>query len=368
MKRLTAKKRAQSRKQKKRSWLKFFALVIPLLAIVGALLYAAFGRQTFFWAGSASPSPTNTPLSLEHDPLNSEEFDALKKQLLEEVNKNNPRVALGTLTILMDKYPGVLRSCHAFTHQIGHEAYNKYHDISQALKFQDEVCGSGYLHGVIEQYFKATPDIKQKMRTLCTSYGLSSQAQVCYHAMGHGLMFYSENDLPNSVSACNMFTGKPKVRCLEGVYMENFNTDQKLHPSAYLRAGDPFYPCQNQPGANKAICYFYAPVFYLSLHGDDYAGALKWCLNAPQGYQSSCTNGLATRIMKQHINDPKLVEQICLGAGKEQLKSCIDGMVSYYIVNFASFDQAAQMCKTLTPPNQATCLASVRVRNAQFAQ
>jgi len=148
--------------------------------------------------------------------------------------------------------------------------------------------------------------------------------------------------------------------------MENFNTDQKLHPSRYLNPDNPFYPCASQPTFYKAICYFYAPIYFLSLRNDDYVGAMRWCQSAPKGYPSACTDGLATRIMKQNINNPKLVEQVCVSGVKKQVNPCIDGMVSYYVVNFNSASSARNMCQKLAPEHRGQCLRSVNARLSLF--
>ena len=48
-------------------------------------------------------------------------------------------------------------SCHDLVHEVGREAYKKYGDFSEAMKYQDEVCNSGYLHGYIESRFRRAP-------------------------------------------------------------------------------------------------------------------------------------------------------------------------------------------------------------------
>jgi hypothetical protein len=73
--------------------------------------------------------------------------------------------------------------------------------------------------------------------------------------------------------------------CANGVFMENFNTEQKAHVSKYLKESDPFYPCAKQAERHKADCYLYAPTYYLDLGGDDYAAALEWCEGAEAGYE-----------------------------------------------------------------------------------
>lgn len=344
------------------------AILIPLALLLLGLWYL-FSHPTLF--PRALPQGATLLSNSLHGPkkLSDGEYEILRDQLFDIVNGQNPKVALEKLSESMDTSPSVLRSCHAFVHEIGHEAYRKYKDVGNALRYSDELCGSGYLHGIIEEYFNNTVDPFSRMKTLCDSSDFTRQYDVCHHAVGHGLMYFTGNNLPLSIEKCDAYNiPRERTRCAEGVYMENFNTDQKLHPSRYLNPDDPFYPCASQPAYYKAICYFYAPIYFLSLHNDDYVGAMRWCQSAPKGYPSACTDGLATRIMKQNINNPKLVEQVCVSGVKKQVNPCIDGMVSYYVVNFNSASSARNMCQKLSPEHRGQCLRSVNARRSLFVE
>lgn len=38
------------------------------------------------------------------------------------------------------------------------------------MKYQDEVCNSGYLHGIIEARFSRSDDVFADMKTMCDPY------------------------------------------------------------------------------------------------------------------------------------------------------------------------------------------------------
>lgn len=367
-KRRVTKKPARKKRSTPFSKRRFFIMSAFSLLVLMTFSGLAYGFYILNLFDSFTPLPTlPTPsVTSNGDPLTSVEYQQVRAELYVLVDEQNPKIALKKLELLGNENPSVLRSCHAFVHDIGHRAFNKYGDVGKAFAYQDDICGSGYLHGIIESYFKYTPNVLTGMKTLCAQYGFNTVAQRCYHGVGHGLMFYSENDLPLSVEQCNIFTGKARVRCLEGVYMEHFNTDQKLHPSSYLRPEDPFYPCAQQPAHNQAVCYFYAPAYYLSLHQDNYAAAMSWCAHAPGTFVNACTNGLATRIMKQRIANPQFVERICESGTSLQVAPCIDGMVSYYVVHFDSWQKAQEMCATLKPQHKKICQTSVAKRRVLF--
>ncbi len=256
--------------------------------------------------------------------------------------------------------------CHALVHEIGHVAYKKYQKLNEALQYQDSICNSGYMHGVIEEYFVNVTDVFATLKTMCV--GLDTGR--CYHAVGHGLMYYTGNNLPKSLDYCSSLKGGDAVSfCGQGVFMENFNTDLKLHPSEYLDAKDPFYPCPSQKEKFKLGCYYYAPTFYLAQHKDDYTAGLAWCHTAEENYRGACARGLSSRATKAHIKnlkDLKFVEELCMKGSALLRSDCIDGMVGFYINHFDSVAKGKELCATLLKENQNACIIGVDRRLKMF--
>ncbi len=276
------------------------------------------------------------------------------------VDQQNPRAALKELASRMKADPVVFKNCHAIAHEIGHEAYKKYNDFVAALKQQDSICADGYLHGVLEQRLFDAPNEKnvlEDMKTLCAGAGFA--ASRCYHGIGHGLMFYFENDLPKALGACATFAGSMRGRCDEGVFMQNFlsDPDQPLtvHPSKYLDPSNPFFPCTTEPRGLKAYCYFYAPIFFLGQHDNNYVAALKWCETAEKAGVIACVRGVGSLAMKYSIEDPKYAESICDQARPDLISYCIDGLVSYHLTFSFSVNKTEAMCDQLENKNQVAC-------------
>ncbi|GAC1510776.1 MAG: hypothetical protein NVS2B16_11270 [Chloroflexota bacterium] len=299
--------------------------------------------------------------------LSDSRFRSIRSHLFALVNRDSPRLALVWLAATMQRDPEVLRSCHALVHEIGHAAYWKYGDFARALIYQDDLCGSGYMHGVVEARLAGVSDVYAELQRICAAYALSRLAGKCYHGVGHGLMNYTHNDVPRSLQLCDNYDLPiVRIRCSEGVFMENFNTDQKAHPSRYLRASDPMYPCPVQTTFYKGTCYYYAPIYYLSLHYEDYAGALRWCTHAEPHFIVTCVTGVGSRIEKQNIANPRFVERMCATAGSSGTGACIDGMVSYYLVNFDSVSKGFSLCRSLQPAHQRACYWAVESRRTLF--
>jgi plastocyanin len=300
--------------------------------------------------------------------LSHERYEEIKDNYLALVRDEDPGVALGQLRDEIETNDALARSCHDLVHEIGHEAYNKYGDFSEAMKYQDEICNSGYLHGIIESRFSESDDPFAIMQTMCDEYPQSSfLSWQCYHGIGHGLMYYTANDLPRSLEMCDAFgSSLAQIDCSNGVFMENFAADQKLHLSEFLKESDPFYPCAEQADRHKTACYLYAPTYFLSLHKGDYAGALEWCGGAEDSFKEACARGVGSQTMKENIKDPEFAESVCTRGSPEQGEPCVEGMVSLYINHYGSLEPARELCGRLKASNQQTCYDSVESNSVLF--
>ena len=344
-----------------------------LFSLVGAVLLDVYDAAVSAFArGEGSPSNDEagkrSALDEGSGELPEERYREMEEELATLVREENPRAALEKLRAEIRTDDALSRSCHALVHDIGHAAYEKYGDFGEAMKYQDEVCNSGYLHGIIESRFEESDDVFADMKTMCDPYPQGSyMSWQCYHGIGHGVMFYTANDLPRSLEMCDGFgSAFGRSNCANGVFMENFNADQKLHLSDYLKESDPFYPCAEQAERHKAICYLYAPTYLLSLNEGDYAAALEWCKGAQSGFEPSCAYGVGTQAMKENLNDPGLVESVCIEGEPEQTAPCIEGMAGLYINHHGSLEPARDLCARLEKSNRPACYDSVEAHSGLF--
>ena len=334
-----------------------------LLSSVSSLFSNLYGSVLSAFAGEEEPAPdeaeTNGP---------QERVKKARGDLLALVRDEDPRAALVRLREEIEKDDALLRSCHPLVHDVGRAAYEKYGDFGEAMKYQDEVCNSGYLHGIIETRLSESDDVFADMKTMCDPYQQGSfLGWQCYHGLGHGAMFYTANDLPRSLGMCDAF-GNPSKRssCANGVFMENFSADQKLHLSAYLKEEDPLYPCAQQADRHKGDCYLYALTYFLSLNDSDYVGALEWCENAEADFGPTCARGVGMQTMKENMSDPKFVESTCMKGSPGQIEPCIEGMVGLYINHEASLEPARALCGRLEASNRRVCSGEIESKSDLF--
>ncbi|MGH7249810.1 MAG: hypothetical protein ACREGC_02450, partial [Minisyncoccia bacterium] len=203
--------------------------------------------------------------------------------------------------------------------------------------------------------------------------GTGALAGRCYHGVGHGLMFYFNNDLPTALTTCDTYKendpSSPRNHCYEGVFMQNFLSDPDaplVLPSKYLDPKNPFYPCGTESAKFKPYCYFYAPILFLNLHNDDYSAALSWCNSAERDGILACVRGVGSLTMKYNIKDPVYVESICMQATPAEIPSCIDGMVSYYLTFSFSSESTKNMCLQLQTQDQPDCMKAIKRRVNDF--
>lgn len=300
--------------------------------------------------------------------LTQDEYLKIRDRYLNILNTKDPRVALENLREEIKTNDKLSRSCHEIVHSLGHAAYEKYSGFAEALKFQNELCNSGYLHGIIESHFSLSNNIFNTLSTICKDYKDNTfVGWECYHGVGHGLMFYTENDLNKSISLCESYNNSSKTSsCINGVFMENFNTNQKIHPSKFLDSANPFYPCFEQKANHKTDCYTYAPTYFLSLNKNDYLNALSWCKTSEKGFEETCSFGVGSQMIKENINNPKLVESFCMKADKNLISPCIAGMINLYINHYGSINEAESLCEKLEEKNKTTCKKTIDSMRSLF--
>lgn len=341
----------------------FYIFLITLFCICVCIVLGmnAQSIKTAFTSTLPQKSPTPNQATSR---LTTLEIEELRKSLITLVYSHDPQTALQTLQakLLNDS---IANQCHSLTHSIGHAAYDKYKDVSKALIYTNEMCGSGYIHGVIEERFATLTDLNTEVQKIC----VPDNHGICFHGIGHGFMYFTNNDLTLSLSFCdNLSSDYQRNNCYDGVFMENFEGDQINHPTRYLNPDNPTFPCNQMKNKYKESCYFYDVRYYLLLHSRAYVSAFSWCHTLEQEYILTCFKGVGSALMKQNLNEPEFTDALCSKTQTEREKAvCIDGMVSYYLTNYFSVKKGISMCTGLSL-NKEDCLAAVNIRKSLFPE
>lgn len=243
--------------------------------------------------------------------------------------------------------------CHILVHDIGHFAFESYGSFSQAMQHSDELCNSGYIHGLLERGFQEGDQFMAEAPSVCATVPKGLKTWECYHGIGHGFMYETSNDLPKSIELCEKLDAEGSGPCVNGVFMENFNSEDSLHPSAYRSSEHPLRVCQDMSDQYKGDCYVYAPAYYLAEHPDDIEGALLMCAESEISYRSTCWLGIGAEIMKQHVPDIRSVEQLCARTGSNERPYCFLGATVYYSLHTGI--EGAAACDMYSPKIRTWC-------------
>lgn len=351
---------------KPRSILFFLALGVIAVGGMRHILHRPAPAQIASVNAEPSITPTPTP-TLTPTPTPVTDVKVFEENLTTILHEQDPRVAIATLQTSMEQNVNVLNACHEILHNLGQESYRKYADIGKALSFQDPLCTSGYIHGVMEAYFLSETNVLQKITHICSQYPDDRFTRwQCVHGIGHGLMYYTSNNLVKSAQSCDTFASSfDKGACYNGIFMENYNADTVLHPSKFLKPEDPFYPCRLLYRFHHD-CYMNAPVYFLRENPHHYAEAITWCQQAGDVGESSCYYGVAAQTIRRNGDHPEKAFEVCAMVGDQYKERCIEGAVTMYMSHFASAQAGSELCALAPEHDRAMCTTLVQKNTGIF--
>lgn len=292
-------------------------------------------------------------------------FQTTRGELMGVQAAQGSGAALALLEQRIYEVPELAGVCHAIAHELGHEAVERADgQPRRALKHGTEVCGGGFIHGVIETVLGSSTDPARDLLRVCAPTNAGS----CFHGVGHGLMFATGMDVRAALDLCD---GSPSrelsARCGEGVFMQLFSSDL----SAQHVAGEESLNISHDPAAAQARCrrtratyaancWFYAPTVYLTVNPDDFAGAIRWCRASGTSLgRQLCARGVGSRAVKYHPDDLAVADSSCSAAGR-LTDSCLQGMGSYWSVHHKGEVEPSDVCRHLEPsPLRKRCRSVV---------
>lgn len=329
-----------------RSWLIILLVVVTLLTPL-----------TFVVSRMQTSIPQLFAPALSH-----EAYEQQKNLLLSKLNNEGAQASFDYLRESIKANPSLARDCHPLLHEVGHEAYEKFDGFQNAAATYDELCNSGYLHGLIESHFLASNDIKAILQTTCQIEGVTTYRQwQCFHGVGHGAMYYTDKNVNNSIELCKKLPDNFAIgSCVNGIFMERFIVVSHSGAHATNATDIDQSLCKNQPSEYKSDCYFYAPTADLTLRPNDYKRAARMCKKVERDYVLACTRGLGAQVMKENITNPAVARDFCTDLRKKYETSCVSGALSLFINHHGSISQASELCQSTYKAHEAECQAVVK--------
>lgn len=312
-------------------------------AYVGLVALLALLAGGAFWGGyipaSAAPT-TESVLASFRDCYASSARNSCFQELASGFVGKHQEASVFAAFEANQRAPMVFESCHVFTHFMGQAAFREYDGVAEAMEHGHHVCFAGFYHGVLEGYFMAEhPEavaagdqdaLKQDIPSICAPLkgaDANRKYNECLHGLGHAFMFVTSGELPQALVLCDALEPSEASWCYSGVFMENStSTTNPDHPSKYLKADDPLYPCTILDERYLATCYTLQSMYFAHLAGGDWTKNVAWCLEVPENHRPACFNGYGQNLAG-YYTDPALIRDGCLLAPYAYVSSCIGGAV-----------------------------------------
>jgi cytochrome c553 len=277
--------------------------------------------------------------------------------------KEGPQKALALLATDDRTISGVHADCHQISHWVGHAGLLYYkNDAGTALSHGAMTCNSGYYHGVLQLALAGLPRTKvvKKSQHLCDAPAVNTDDFLlyqCVHGLGHGLMIYSGDDLPWSLTTCHkLLTDFDRVSCTGGVFMQNLDTTMGV--SKYLSNKNPLYPCNIVKERDKVYCYLMVTSRILTLDGFNWQKTAAWCRKAEKDWVATCFQSMGRDASGSTRYEPTHTIRICLLAGKNA-DECIYGASRDYANNYAGGREAAVLCNDTPKRYRGYCYEGI---------
>lgn len=262
----------------------------------------------------------------------------------------------------------VFSRCHELTHYLTRLAYSKEQSITKVYDQCTSVCHGGCYHGAIEQYLsdkKLTPGvdnerISQEIPKVC---GIKSEYKIpllydeCTHGIGHGTMYITDGDLIASLSMCDLLDNqRDKESCYSGAFMENSSSSTNLdHPSKFIRADDPMYPCNILDKRYLNLCYRYQSSHFAIITQSNWQEVSKLCLKVPDEYRLYCFLTIGSNQVG-FTQDLKTILNNCNLMPSEYQKYCFEGAVDAMAIRYRDdISWGVNFCSQIPPQFQKGC-------------
>ncbi|MHC4092247.1 MAG: cupredoxin domain-containing protein [Planctomycetota bacterium] len=292
--------------------------------------------------------------------------------LVEAIKIYGPAAVVQELSRIAD---GQGVHCHERAHLLGRLAYQQFG--ATAFSLSGHECQSGSFHGVTEAMFheRGTSDIASDVQKICAGMANSFFHHQCVHGIGHGLMAWTNYELPDALAICaNLETPQRGPRdahsCYSGVFMENVEgglSGAMGHFTSYLSDDDVHYPCNVLDKKYVRSCYTYQTSHMLSLFGHNFRDLAVACAEAPDYARRDCYASMGRDVGGQTRGRADLAIEYCgyLMAVPKQRLECIAGAVQQWFWEARGAEPALEFCRTVSDTGAKDRCYSTILRRAK---
>ena len=357
-----------------------------------ALNILVFGSFFIDHSNATAFEQTGSNTAIDCSAHKANDFSCYQERYQNLVYNSGVEAAFAYLKDDFTKEQVVKESCHELTHVIGRAAAELYGgDVDSTYGRGDDFCGSGYYHGAMQTIVAniGADKILDEVDNICADPREQQEQSLnhrnCAHGMGHGFMGLYQNELFESLEACDALSEEwEREQCSGGVFMENvIDEDNPSNPSKYLKADRPFYPCTEVKTEYKSPCYVRQTNYVLKKQGEDFAEVFDLCGKVEEDFREICYVGLGNNAVIRSTGDDTaegdqaddgaraddrdqaddgahtdFIRGVCkLGQNTEAVEKCLVGAVRQLIFFYDSDVQAKALCESLKRADRrAGCL------------
>ncbi len=349
-------------------------LATSLLIALGIII---FGPSFAGRSSTGVARPAASEAAADCSGASAIDYACYQKRYRDLILASGVEAAFAELKDDYEKNELVKSSCHQLAHVIGHAALDLYGDMATTYARGDHFCSLGYYHAATEAVVAGieADEIPEEANKICADLGEHQEYSIyhyaCLHGLGHGFMSLLENELFEALEACDELTdGWQREHCYGGVFMENIESTIRgqghlgHHPSKYLRADRPLYPCTDIHTQYKFQCYLQQTMYMLYAQGYDFARVFDLCATVEKDFRWACYRGLggnaAGHSIGQSISEAAETNstgRLCMmSEGYEARSNCVIGAVKYFVYHYDSDVQAKAFCGPFEADLRTMCL------------
>jgi len=289
-------------------------------------------------------------------PGNDECLERLYRDALE---KHSPAELLQSVQRYEAEDAGLKLACHPVVHALGREIFRIKGNIHDAFLVCDQTCHSGCYHGAVERFLRGDSkaparhvtqsEIVRKAPEACDAKAPRRIYFQCLHGLGHALMYFTENNVDDSLKGCDALRDSwSQESCYGGVFMENVVsslTDKRMVSDA-----DAQYPC-NQVGEKYRRACYWMQTSRMEEMGLTTEQQFEECAKAGR-HAADCVQSIGRDLsnLSRGGSSAEAAGQ-CEQADGEARRACIRGAVYALIDNTWDLTYASPFCAALQQEN-----------------
>lgn len=243
---------------------------------------------------------------------------------------------------------------HDFAHVIGFVAADDG-DL-EGFKVCDTLYNYGCLHGFMQVYLKNHGESSvSDMEKACASLG-EVHAPSCLHGIGHGLLMFTNYELFNALSKCQILESAYQTYCFDGVFMERI-AGSMLTDSEKLKVtfDNLFSPCDTIDVKFKRECFRNQVSVWFSFFNQDTTKVGAHCAAIEVNYWQICFESIGLISVQSFGEDFQRLISACSIVNETAHDHCLTGVMKELLFEGRSSQVALEVCNLVTIVMRQNC-------------